>query len=117
MGKSVEELKAQTKKKNKGNTIVDSDYVLRDKEKEDKDPVKKAMNSRDITNEVGKYAEEIARIKAEARAEAKAEGISPDFIEKLKAEITKQVRADIADKTATEAPKAKPTTRTKAGGK
>ena len=111
MGKSVEELKAQTKKKNKGNTIVDSDYVLRDKIEEAKDPVKKAMNSRDITNEVGKYAEEIARIKAEARAEAKAEGISEDFISKLKEEITKQVREELT------ADKPKPSTRAKAGGK
>ena len=111
MSNTIESLKTTTKKKNKGNTIVDSDYVLRDKKAERKDPEKFAMNTRNITDEVGKYAKEIARIKAEARAEAKSEGISEDFINKLKEEITKQVREELT------ADKPKPSTRAKAGGK
>lgn len=74
---------AGLKNRNKGNrqTLNDSDYVLRDKSKED------GKNTSDITNDNSKYQEELARIKAEARKDVEKELLSGDFMTTLKAQI------------------------------
>ena len=68
-------------------SISDSDYVLRDKKAERANPELYAKNTHDITGQDNKYAEELARIKAEARKEIEAELLSSGFLDKLKADI------------------------------
>lgn len=86
---------AGLKNRNKGSrqTLNDSDYVLRDKSKED------GKNTRDITGQDNKYQEELARIKAEARKEAQAEFMSSDFINQL----TEKIKADLSEAKGTKA--------------
>jgi rubrerythrin len=95
---SIEQLKKDKDKRDKGTVIVESDYVLRDKTAERKDPAKVALNTRNITNETGKYAKELERIKMEARVkaevEAKAELMSGDFIAELKEQLKKEILED-----------------------
>jgi hypothetical protein len=67
-------------------SLSDSDYVLRVKDAED---VKK--NTHDITGQDNKYAEELARVKAEARKEIEAELLSSGFLDKLKADIKSEM--------------------------
>ena len=69
-------------------TLSDSDYVLRDKSKEE--PV---VNTFDITGHTNKYQDELARLKAEARKEVETELLSSGFLDKLKA----QLRAELAE--------------------
>lgn len=74
-------------------TISSSDYVLRDKKAEAKDPTK-VLNTRDITDQNDKYKDELARLKAEARKEVEAELLSSGFMDKLKAEIRAEIASD-----------------------
>lgn len=96
---SVKELKNNKEKRDKGNIITDADYTLRDKKAERKDTNKSVMNTRNITDNVGIHAKEIAKIKEEARAKAqeevKAEILTGDFIKDLKA----QLKAEMGGKT------------------
>jgi len=104
---SVEELK-KNKHAKKGNIIVDSDYVLRDKKKEQKDKTLFHKNTRDITGNNKAYADKLKEIKAQARREAENDLKNSDFVANLTAEITKQVREELLKDT-----KSKPTTRGK----
>lgn len=88
---SIEELKRDKTKRNKGNTIVDSDYVFRDRKKEKADGY---PNTRDVTNDSGRYAAEIAKIKADARSEGVRDALSPDVLASIKAQIKAEILAD-----------------------
>lgn len=94
----VNSLKNNKAKKDKGNTIVESDYVLRDKKAEAKDLDKLSMNTRDITEDVDRYAKELAEMKAKYRAEAQAEVkqelLAGDFLKDLKAQIKAEMLAE-----------------------
>ena len=88
---------AGLKNRNKGNrqTLNDSDYVLRDKSKED------GKNTRDITGQDNKYQEELARIKAEARRDVEKEIMSSGFMDTLKAQIKAEMEAEATPKAKT----------------
>lgn len=90
------------KNRNSGNklTLSDSDYVLRDKEKEN------GKNTRNITGQTSKYQEELARVKAEARRDVEKEIMSSGFMDTLKAQIKAEIEAEIE---AEATPKAKTT--------
>ena len=90
---TVAELQAEKVKRTRGDILTDADYVLRDKKKESKEG-KSSKNTRDITMSTNKYAEEIARVKAEARREVEAEFTSSGFIDKLKADIKKELQEE-----------------------
>lgn len=90
---TIEELK-QGKKNGNRLTISEGDYKLRDKKKEREDSEKQMMNSRDITAQHNKYADEIKRVKAEARAEAQEELMSSEFIANLTAKIKEELQAE-----------------------
>ena len=83
----IRELKSRNDGLNK-QTLSDSDYVLRDKSKENP-----GVNTFDITGQTSKYQDELARLKAEARKEVETELLSTGFLDKLKA----QLRAEIAE--------------------
>lgn len=86
---------AGLKNRNKGNrqTLNDSDYVLRDKSKED------GKNTRDITGQTSKYQEDLARIKAEARKEEQDKFMSSDFVKQL----TEKIKTDLSEAKGTKA--------------
>ena len=84
---NIKELKNRNDGLNK-QTLSDSDYVLRDKSKEEH-----GKNTFDITGQTNKYQDELARLKAEARRDVEKELLSSDFLDKLKA----QLRAEIAE--------------------
>ena len=84
---NIKELKNRNEGLNK-QTLSDSDYVLRDKSKEEP-----GKNTFDITGQTNKYQDELARLKAEARRDVEKELLSSDFLDKLKA----QLRAEIAE--------------------
>ena len=84
---NIKELKNRNDGLNK-QTLSDSDYVLRDKSKEEP-----GKNTFDITGQTNKYQDELARLKAEARRDVEKELLSSDFLDKLKA----QLRAEIAE--------------------
>ena len=84
---SIKELKNRNEGLNK-QTLSNSDYVLRDKSKEEP-----GKNTFDITGQTNKYQDELARLKAEARRDVEKELLSSDFLDKLKA----QLRAEIAE--------------------
>ena len=84
---NIKELKNRNDGLNK-QTLSNSDYVLRDKSKEEP-----GKNTFDITGQTNKYKDELARLKAEARRDVEDELLSSDFLDKLKA----QLRAEIAE--------------------
>ena len=84
---NIKELKNRNDGLNK-QTLSNSDYVLRDKSKEEP-----GKNTFDITDQTNKYQDELARLKAEARRDVEKELLSSDFLDKLKA----QLRAEIAE--------------------
>jgi hypothetical protein len=89
------------KNRNSGNklTLSDSDYVLRDKKKEN------GKNTRNITGQTSKYQEELARVKAEARRDVEKEIMSSGFIDTLKAQIKAEMEAEATYKTKIKAEK------------
>lgn len=85
------------KNRNKGVgklSLNDSDYVLRDKSKEIP-----GTNTFDITADNNKYQEELSRLKADARREVEAELLSSGFMDKLKADIRADIKAEETKKT------------------
>jgi len=90
---TVVELQAEKLKRTRGDILTDADYVLRDKKQEAKKG-KSKVNTRDITKSANKYAEEIARVKAEARREVEAEFTSSGFLDRLKADIKRELQEE-----------------------
>lgn len=77
----IKELKDKNLKKDKGNTITESDYVLRTKNKED------AAKNTVIMEDSSKYADEIAAARATLSGDERA---------KMKAELLAEIKAELA---------------------
>lgn len=99
VGNSVADLKAEKTKREKGDVLTDADYVLRDKDEEAK---KGYPNTHDISGEVSRYTEEIAKAKQEARDEVKQELLTGSFMADLKAQLKAELLAEAEDTTKVE---------------
>ena len=81
---TIEELKKESLQSGKGNTISESDYVLRDKSKEE------AGSNTVVMTDYAKYADDIAKAKAALAVE-----LGADERAKMKADLMAEIRAEL----------------------
>ena len=96
VGNSVADLKADKAKREKGDVLTDADYILRDKEAE---AAAGYPNTHDISGDISRHTEEIAKAKQEAREEVKQELLSGSFMADLKAQLKAELLAEAGTKT------------------